>query len=115
MIWVLLQSESPWQRNDAITFFIYLCVSLLLVVFFHGMKQQIQQNSKHSIKQMKTNKIKHKIRPSDGAKTGKLRGEADIELRAKKTLPNQAKDTPPNQAKNTLPKINLKNTDKNEL
>ena len=24
----LLQSESPWQRNDAITFFIYLCVSL---------------------------------------------------------------------------------------
>ena len=21
MIWVLLQSESPWQRNDAITFF----------------------------------------------------------------------------------------------
>ena len=20
--------ESPWQRNDAITFFIYLCVSL---------------------------------------------------------------------------------------
>ena len=22
------QSESPWQRNDAITFFIYLCVSL---------------------------------------------------------------------------------------
>ena len=28
MIWVLLQSESPWQRNDAITFFIYLCVSL---------------------------------------------------------------------------------------
>ena len=28
MIWVLLQSESPWQHNDAITFFIYLCVSL---------------------------------------------------------------------------------------
>ena len=28
MIWVLLQSESPWQRNDAITFFIYPCVSL---------------------------------------------------------------------------------------
>ena len=25
MIWVLLQSESPWQRNDAITFLIYLC------------------------------------------------------------------------------------------
>ena len=30
MIWVLLQSESPWQRNDAITFFIYFCVSLIL-------------------------------------------------------------------------------------
>ena len=28
MISVLLQSESPWQRNDAITFFIYRCVSL---------------------------------------------------------------------------------------
>ena len=28
MIWVLLQSESPWQRNDAITLFIYRCVSL---------------------------------------------------------------------------------------
>ena len=28
MIWVLLQSESPWQRNDAITFlfiFVFLC------------------------------------------------------------------------------------------
>ena len=23
MIWVLLQSESPWQRNDAITFLSY--------------------------------------------------------------------------------------------
>ena len=28
MIWVLLQSESSWQRNDAIAFFIYLCVSV---------------------------------------------------------------------------------------
>ena len=28
MIWVLLQSESLWQRNDAITLFIYLCVSV---------------------------------------------------------------------------------------
>ena len=27
MILVLLHSESPWQPNDAITFFIYLCVS----------------------------------------------------------------------------------------
>ena len=28
MIWVLLQSQSPWQRNDAITFlfiFVFLC------------------------------------------------------------------------------------------
>ena len=30
IIWVLLQLESPWQHNDAITFFIYLWVSLLL-------------------------------------------------------------------------------------
>ena len=28
MIWVLSQSELPWQHNDAITFFNYLCVSL---------------------------------------------------------------------------------------
>ena len=28
MIWVLLQSESPWKRNDAITNFIYLRVSV---------------------------------------------------------------------------------------
>ena len=28
MIWILLPSESPRQRNDAICFFIYLCVSL---------------------------------------------------------------------------------------
>ena len=28
MIWVVLQSESPWQRTNAIMFFIYLCVSL---------------------------------------------------------------------------------------
>ena len=28
MIWVLLQSESPWQHNDPIMFFIYLCVFL---------------------------------------------------------------------------------------
>ena len=33
MIWVSLQSESPWQRNDAITFFIYLCVSLFQEFF----------------------------------------------------------------------------------
>ena len=34
MIWVLLQSESPWLRNDATTFFIYLCVSLYSEFFF---------------------------------------------------------------------------------
>ena len=34
MIWVLMQSESPWQRNDDITFFIYLCVSLYQEFFF---------------------------------------------------------------------------------
>ena len=28
MICDFLQSESPWQSNDAITFFIFLCVSL---------------------------------------------------------------------------------------
>ena len=27
MIWVLLQSESPCQHNDGVTFFLYLCVS----------------------------------------------------------------------------------------
>ena len=36
MIWVLLQSESPWQRNDAITFFIYLCVSLYQEFFWRN-------------------------------------------------------------------------------
>ena len=34
MIWVLLQSESPWQRNDTIKFYIYLCVSLYQEFFF---------------------------------------------------------------------------------
>ena len=33
MIWVLLQSESSWQCNDAITFFMYLCVSLFQEFF----------------------------------------------------------------------------------
>ena len=36
MIWVLLQTESPWQRNDAITFFIYLCVSLYREFFLRN-------------------------------------------------------------------------------
>ena len=33
MIWVLLQSESPLQRNDAITFlfiFVFLCIRSFL-------------------------------------------------------------------------------------
>ena len=30
----LLQSESPWQRNNAIAFFIYLCVSLCREFFY---------------------------------------------------------------------------------
>ena len=34
MIWVSLQLESPWQRNDAITFFIHLCFSLYQEFFF---------------------------------------------------------------------------------
>ena len=29
-----LQSESPWQHNDAITIFIYLCVPLYREFFF---------------------------------------------------------------------------------
>ena len=29
MTWVLLQSESPWQRNDAITFTLHFCFSVL--------------------------------------------------------------------------------------
>ena len=34
MIWVLLQSESPWQRNDAIIYFVCVCVSLYQEFFF---------------------------------------------------------------------------------
>ena len=34
MIWVLLQSESPWQLNDAIMFFIYLLCFSVPGVFF---------------------------------------------------------------------------------
>ena len=35
MIWVSLQSELPWQSNEAITFFIHLCVSLYQEFFFN--------------------------------------------------------------------------------
>ena len=36
MIQVLLQSESQWPRNNAITFFIYLCVSLYQEFFLRN-------------------------------------------------------------------------------
>ena len=36
MIWVLLQWGSPWQRYDAITFVIYLCVSLYQEFFLRN-------------------------------------------------------------------------------
>ena len=36
MIWVLLQPESPWQPNDPIRFFIYLCVSLYQEFFLRN-------------------------------------------------------------------------------
>ena len=45
MIWVLLQSESPWQRNDAITFFIYLCVSLYQEFFDRNNQQSLTADS----------------------------------------------------------------------
>ena len=41
MIWVLLQSESPWQRNDAITLFIYLCVSLYQEFFWRNLREYV--------------------------------------------------------------------------
>ena len=31
-----LQSESPWERNDAMTFLIYLCVSLYQEFFLRN-------------------------------------------------------------------------------
>ena len=36
MTWILLQSQSPWQRNDTITFFVYLCVSLYQEFFLRN-------------------------------------------------------------------------------
>ena len=53
MIWVLSQSESPWQRNDAITFFIYLFVSLYQE--FNSLKRFLKKKTpgteKHKDKQ----------------------------------------------------------------
>ena len=34
MIYVLMTSELPWQRNDTITFFTCLCISRYQVFFF---------------------------------------------------------------------------------
>ena len=46
MIWVLLQSESPWQRNNAIMFF-YLCLCFSVPgVFFKMLKTSFQNISK---------------------------------------------------------------------
>ena len=42
IIWVLLQSESPWERNDAITFFIYLCVSLYQEFFLFVLRNRLK-------------------------------------------------------------------------
>ena len=41
MIWVLLQSESPWQRNDAITFFIYRCFSVPGVFWRNRLREYV--------------------------------------------------------------------------
>ena len=41
MIWVLLQSESPCKRNDAVTLFFYLRVSLYQE-FFEEIQLQLQ-------------------------------------------------------------------------
>ena len=40
MIWVLLQSYLAWQCNVAITFFIYLCVSLYQEFFLRNRLRQ---------------------------------------------------------------------------
>ena len=42
MIWVLLQSESPWQRNDAITFFyLSLCFSVPGVFWRNRLREYV--------------------------------------------------------------------------
>ena len=45
MIWVLLQSESPWQRNDAITLFIYLCNTVVVTFFSYLYSGRRSQSS----------------------------------------------------------------------
>ena len=46
MMWVLLQSESPWQRNNAIMFFIYLRVSLYREFFLRCLKLRFKISQK---------------------------------------------------------------------
>ena len=42
MIWVLLQLESPWRRNDAITFFISMFFfSVPGVLLRHGLRKYV--------------------------------------------------------------------------
>ena len=48
MMWVLLQSESPWQRNNAIMFFIYLRVSLYREFFLRCLKLRFKISQKRS-------------------------------------------------------------------
>ena len=43
MIWVVLQSESSWQHNNAIMFFIYLCVSLYEEFFLRNRLREFVQ------------------------------------------------------------------------
>ena len=43
MIWVLLQLESPWQRNDAITFFyLSLCFSVPRVFLKNRLREFVR-------------------------------------------------------------------------
>ena len=54
MIWVLLQSDSPWQRNDAITFFIYFCVFYVPGVFVRNRLREFVPAIILSIMMLKT-------------------------------------------------------------
>ena len=47
MIWVLLQSESPWQRNDTIVLFVYLCVSLYQEFFLNMKTMPVNNEDAH--------------------------------------------------------------------
>ena len=42
MIWVLSQSESPWKRNDAITFFLFIfCFSVPGVFLRNRLRENV--------------------------------------------------------------------------